>query len=344
VRAMVLHEFSSPLQLGEVPDPKPGLDEVVVKVRACAPDMLDVKTRAGQSNITLPRIIGHEIAGEIAEVGASVKNIRLGERVVVYDYLNCGACEFCWKGRETLCRNNKGIVGLAIDGGFADYIKVPGRNVLPIPTDVSDEAATTLVSPVSTSLHALRERARVSPGDYLLIVGAAGGVGIHMVQMAQLFGARVIAADVSDEKNDKTKKYGAEAVINTMENPFGASFDEAVLEATGGTGVQSAIDLYGSSDSLAACYRCLDTAGTLVRIGSRIGDRLEIDPEALTMKEVVLTGCRYNTKEEFNKSLELVRAGKIEPVVSFSFPLSEVNDVLDKIERNEVFGRGVAIL
>ncbi|MBT3351379.1 MAG: alcohol dehydrogenase catalytic domain-containing protein [Nitrospinaceae bacterium] len=344
MRAMVLHEFSSPLQLGEVPDPKPGLDEVVVKVRACAPDMLDVKTRAGQSNITLPRIIGHEIAGEIAEVGASVKNIRLGERVVVYDYLNCGACEFCWKGRETLCRNNKGIVGLAIDGGFADYIKVPGRNVLPIPTDVSDEAATTLVSPVSTSLHALRERARVSPGDYLLIVGAAGGVGIHMVQMAQLFGARVIAADVSDEKNDKTKKYGAEAVINTMENPFGASFDEAVLEATGGTGVQSAIDLYGSSDSLAACYRCLDTAGTLVRIGSRIGDRLEIDPEALTMKEVVLTGCRYNTKEEFNKSLELVRAGKIEPVVSFSFPLSEVNDVLDKIERNEVFGRGVAIL
>ncbi|MBT3819960.1 MAG: alcohol dehydrogenase catalytic domain-containing protein [Nitrospinaceae bacterium] len=344
MRAMVLHEFSSPLQLGEVPDPKPGLDEVVVKVRACAPDMLDVKTRAGQSNITLPRIIGHEIAGEIAEVGASVKNIRLGERVVVYDYLNCGACEFCWKGRETLCRNNKGIVGLAIDGGFADYIKVPGRNVLPIPTDVSDEAATTLVSPVSTSLHALRERARVSPGDYLLIVGAAGGVGIHMVQMAQLFGARVIAADVSDEKNDKTKKYGAEAVINTMENPFGASFDEAVLEATGGTGVQSAIDLYGSSDSLAACYRCLDTAGTLVRIGSRIGDRLEIDPEALTLKEVVLTGCRYNTKEEFNKSLELVRAGKIEPVVSFSFPLSEVNDVLDKIERNEVFGRGVAIL
>ena len=88
MRAMVLHEFSSPLQLGEVPDPKPGLDEVVVKVRACAPDMLDVKTRAGQSNITLPRIIGHEIAGEIAEVGASVKNIRLGERVVVYDYLN----------------------------------------------------------------------------------------------------------------------------------------------------------------------------------------------------------------------------------------------------------------
>jgi len=344
VRAMVLHQFLSPLQLEEVPDPQAGLDEVVVKVRACAPDMLDVKTRAGQSEITLPRIIGHEIAGEIAEVGASVKNVRVGERVVVYDYLNCGACEFCWKGRETLCRNNKGVVGLAIDGGFADYVKVPGRNVLPIPPDVSDEAATTLVSPVSTSLHALRERARVSPGDYLLIVGAAGGVGIHMVQMAQLFGARVIAADVSDDKNEKTKKYGVEAVINTTENPFGSSFDEAVLDVTGGTGVQSAIDLYGSSKSLAACYRCLDTAGTLVRIGSRVGDRLEINPEALTQKEVILTGCRYNTKEEFNKSLELVRAGKIEPVISFSFPLSEVNDVLDKIERNEVFGRGVAIL
>lgn len=344
MRAMVLHQFSNPLRLEEVPDPQAGLDEVVVKVRACAPDMLDVKTRAGQSKVTLPRILGHEIAGEIAEVGASVKNVRMGERVVVYDYLNCGACEFCWKGRETLCRNNRGIVGLAIDGGFADYIKVPGRNVLPIPPDVSDETATTLVSPVSTSLHALRERARVSPGDYLLIVGAAGGVGIHMVQMAQLFGARVIAADVSDDKNEKTKKYGAEAVINTTENPFGSSFDEAVSDVTGGTGVQAAIDLYGSSESLTACYRCLDTAGTLVRIGSRVGDRLEIDPEALTMKEVVLTGCRYNTKEEFNKSLELVRAGKIEPVVSFSFSLSEVNDVLDKIERNEVFGRGVAIL
>ncbi|HBK79759.1 MAG TPA: hypothetical protein DDZ83_08800 [Nitrospinae bacterium] len=344
MRAMVLREFSSPLRMEDVPAPRGGPDEVVVKVRACAPDMLDVKTRAGQSNVVLPRILGHEIAGEIAEAGASVKNVRTGDRVAVYDYLNCGACEFCWNGRETLCRNNKGIVGLAIDGGFADYVKVPGRNVLPIPPDISDEAATTLVSPVSTSLHALRERAKVSPGDHLLIVGAAGGVGIHMVQMAQLFGARVIGADVSDEKNEKTKKYGAEAVINTAERPFDSSFDEAVMEVTGGGGVQVAIDLYGSSESLAACYRCLDTAGTLVRIGSRPGDRLEIDPDALTMKEVVLTGCRYNTKEEFHKALELVRTGKIEPVVSFSFPLSEVNEVLDKIERNEVFGRGVAIL
>jgi len=344
VRAMVLHQFSSPLRMENVPDPQAGLDEVVVKVKACAPDMLDVKTRAGQSNVTLPRILGHEIAGEVAEAGASVKNVRVGDRVAVYDYLNCGVCEFCWNGRETLCRNNKGIVGLAIDGGFADYVKVPGRNVLPIPPDVSDEAATTLVSPVSTSLHALRERAKVSPGDNVLIVGAAGGVGIHMVQMARLFGARVISADVSGEKIEKTKKYGAEAVINTSERPFDASFDEAVTEAAGGTGVQVVIDLYGSSKSLAACYRCLDTAGTLVRIGSRVGDRLEIDPEALTMKEVVLTGCRYNTKEEFNKSLELVRAGKIEPVVSFSFSLSEVNDVLDKLELNQVFGRGVAVL
>ncbi len=344
MRAMVLHEFSSPLRMETVPDPQAGVDEVVVKVKACAPDMLDVKTRAGQSNVTLPRILGHEIAGEVAEAGASVKNVRVGDRVAVYDYLNCGACEFCWNGRETLCRNNRGIVGLAIDGGFADYVKVPGRNVLPIPPDVSDEAATTLVSPVSTSLHALRERARVSPGDNVLIIGAAGGVGIHMVQMARLFGARVIGADISAEKIEKTKKYGAEAVINTTERPFDSSFDEAVLEVTGGAGVQVAIDLYGSSKSLAACYRCLDTAGTLVRIGSRVGDLMEIDPEALTMKEVVITGCRYNTKEEFNKSLELVRAGKIEPVVSFSFPLPEVNEVLDKIELNQVFGRAVAVL
>ncbi len=344
MRAMVLRQFSSPLRMEELPDPQAGPDEVVVKVRACAPDMLDVKTRAGQSNVTLPRVLGHEIAGEVAEIGASVKNVRPGDRVAVYDYLNCGACEFCWNGRETLCRNNRGIVGLAIDGGFADYVKVPGRNVLPIPPDLPYEAATTLVSPVSTSLHALRERARVTPGDHLLIVGAAGGVGIHMVQMAQLFGARVIGADISDEKNEKVKKYGAETVVNTTERPFDSSFDEAVLESTGGMGVKAAIDLYGSSESLAACYRCLDTGGTLVRIGSRAGARLEIDPEALTMKEVILTGCRYNTKEEFNKSLELVRAGKIEPVISFSFPLSEVNDVLDQIEQNKVFGRGVAVL
>lgn len=344
MRAMVLHQFSSPLQLEDRPVPQAGPDEVVVKVRACAPDMLDVKTRAGQSNITLPRVLGHEISGEVAEVGTSVWNVHEGSRVVVYDYLNCGACEFCWNGRETLCRNNKGIVGLAIDGGFAEYIKVPGRNVLPIPEDVSYEAATTLVSPVSTSLHALRERAKVTPGDHLLIVGAAGGVGIHMVQMAQLFGGRVIAADVSDEKNEKTKTYGAEAAVNTSKNPFDPSFDEAIMELTDGKGVKAAIDLYGSSASLAACYRCLDTGGTLVRIGSRAGDRLEIDPLALTTKEVVITGCRYNTKEEFYRSLELVRTGKIKPVISFSFPLSEVDGILDMIEQNKIFGRGVAIL
>ncbi|MFQ6111672.1 MAG: alcohol dehydrogenase catalytic domain-containing protein [Nitrospinota bacterium] len=344
MRAMVLHQFSSPLRMEDLPVPRAGHDEVVVKVRACAPDMLDVKVRAGQYDVTPPRVLGHEISGEVAEAGSSVKNVGEGDRVAVYDYLNCGACEFCWRGRETLCRNNRGIVGLAIDGGFADYVKVPGRNVLPIPEDLSHEAATTLVSPVSTSLHALRERAKVKPGDRLLIVGAAGGVGIHMVQMAGLFGASVIAADVSDEKNEKTKEYGAEAVINTTDRPFDRSFDEALMDLTGGRGVDAAIDLYGSSESLAACYRSLDTAGTLVHIGSKIGDKLEIDPTRLTMKEVVITGCRYNTKEEFYSSLELVRAGKIKPVLSFSFPLQELDEILDMIEQRKVFGRAVAIL
>ncbi len=344
MRAMVLHQFSTPLRMEDLPTPRAEPDEVVVKVRACAPDMLDVKVRAGQYNVAPPRVLGHEISGEVAEVGSSVKNLREGDRVVVYDYLNCGACEFCWNGRETLCRNNRGIVGLAIDGGFADYVKLPGRNVLPIPEDVSHEAATTLVSPVSTSLHALRERAKVTPGDRLLIVGAAGGVGIHMVQMARLFGASVIGADVSDEKNEKIKGYGAESLINTTEKPFDQSFDQAVMEVTDGRGVDAAIDLYGSSASLAACYRCLDTAGTLVHIGSKIGDKLEIDPTRLTMKEVVITGCRYNTKEEFYRSLDLVRTGKIKPVVPFSFPLEDLNETLNMIEERKVFGRAVAIL
>lgn len=344
MRAMVLRQFSAPLQMEDLPGPKAGHDEVVVKVRACAPDMLDVKVRAGQYSVTLPRILGHEISGELAEAGSAVRNVREGDRVVVYDYLNCGACEFCWSGRETLCRNNRGIVGLAIDGGFADYVKVPGRNVFPIPPDVSYEAATTLVSPVSTSLHALKERAKVVAGDWVLIVGAAGGVGIHMVQMARLFGARVIAADISDEKNEKAKDYGAEAVINTAGRPFDRSFDDKLMEITGGKGVDAAIDLYGSSASTAACYRALDIAGTLVRIGSRTGDMLEIDPTNLTQKEIILTGARYNTKEELSRSLDLVRAGKIKPVVPFSFPLADLNKVLDMIEENKVFGRAVAIL
>jgi len=228
MQALVLKQPGGPLLLEDVPRPQPGPAEVLVRVRACGLGLTLVWNRQGRGSgeggagDKLPRIIGHEIAGDVVECGFDVQNFRPGDRVTVYYYLTCGDCRWCNVGREDLCDHHAGYVGRQIDGGLAEYVRLPARNLCHIPDAVNYMDAAVTADAVATPVHVLRERAQVKSPETVLIVGAGGGVGIHMVQMARVLGARVIAVDISAEKLALAREMGADEVINSRQVDFAA--------------------------------------------------------------------------------------------------------------------------
>src|SRR5438876_6709310 len=220
MKAMVLHEKGGTLGHEEVPQPQTGPGEELVRVRACGAGLTVVHIKQGRlGNMVLPRIIGHEIAGEVVEVGEGVTTVHRGDKVIVYFYLTCGYCRWCGSGREDLCANFRGFVGVHIDGGFAEYVRLPARNLVHIPPELDYTEAAIVADAVSTPLHALRERVQLRPPETVMVIGAGGGVGIHAVQMAKVLGARVIGVDVSDEKLALVRSMGADEVINARAFP-----------------------------------------------------------------------------------------------------------------------------
>ena len=203
MKAMVLHETGGTLTMEETPMHQPRPGEALVRVKACGLGLTLVwnrNNRVGGINGMLPRIVGHEIAGEVVELGEGTSAFQPGDRVNVYFYLTCGDCRWCNVGREDLCDNYAGVVGSQINGGLAEYVSLPVRNLSHIPPNLDYVDAAVAADAVATPLHVLRERAKVQPPETVLIVGAGGGVGIHMVQMAKVMGTRVIAVDISEEK------------------------------------------------------------------------------------------------------------------------------------------------
>ena len=201
MKAMVLSEPGAPLRLEVVPVPGIGPNDVLLRVRATGVGLTVVIMTAVPGRVTsFPRIPGHEVAGEVVEIGPEVSHVKIGERVTCHFYLTCGACGFCRSGRETLCTAFRGNVGMACDGAYAEYVALPARDVVAIPAGVGDVDAAIAADAIATPYHACREEARVGPGDLVLIVGAGGGVGIHAVQMAKLSGGWVLAADITDDK------------------------------------------------------------------------------------------------------------------------------------------------
>lgn len=344
MKALVLHEWGGPLKLEEVPIPKVGPREALVKVKACGIGLTLNWLRQGKMGGSVPRIIGHEVAGEVVEIGEQVAKVKVGERVCVYFYLTCGTCEFCRKNRETLCRNFRGYVGSAIDGGYAEYVKLPEENLLPIPDELSFEAAAIIPDAIGTPLHALRERAQVRPPDTVIVVGAGGGVGIHTVQIAKLCGGWVIAVDTSDEKLAKTRELGADAVINDSREDF----VEEAKRLTGGKGVDVVIDFVCTTDTLNKGIRSLDRGGRLVCMAvghTDLGEAtLAVSPGYIVYNELVLTGSRCITKQELVESIEVVRRGQIKPVITRTFSLEEVEDAHKLLAEGKIFGRAMLVM
>jgi len=340
MRAVVLEEFGGTLKplIRTVPEPGPG--EVQVRVIACGAGLTLESIRLGHLGGSTPRILGHEYSGTVAMTGVGVEGWREGDPVTGSFYLFCGNCVMCASGRETLCINNKGNIGAKIDGAFAEYVVVPARNLVRIPEGVVLREAGIIADAVATPYHIAHERARIVAGQRVAVIGAGGGVGIHMLQMAKAFGAFVIAVERDAEKLRRLQDFALDAVVDASSE----SWQTNLVQAADGQ-LDACIDFVGSPETTGKGLAALGRGGTFVIAGAMPGLRsdknavISAAPMYLVNKEISILGTRYATRTEIARSLELVRDGKVKPMIGASFPLEQAEEALEAIRRNQVFGR-----
>ena len=336
MRAMVVRKWGESFKLEERLDPQPAPGEAVMKVRAAGVGLTLVTMRTGIFGGTAPRIMGHELGGDIIAVGDGVENVKIGQRCAVYFYLNCGHCRWCRNGRETLCENHGGYVGVHRDGGYAELVSLPSENFLPIPDNLDYEGAAIAADAVNTPWHCMRERAQINPHDDVMLVGAGGGVGIHGVQVAKVFGARVIAVDISEEKLELASKWGADEVVNFR------AIEDLAAEAkrlTNGKGVDAAIDFVGKPETFQACIDGLAVGGRAVVIGAQPGD-VKVNPVNLVITEQIVTGSRHSTRAELIETMNIMARGLVTPVVGKRLHFTEVEELFKDLQDEKLLGRG----
>ena len=347
MRAMVLEQFGAPLKLKDAPVPKVGPNDALIRVRVCGAGLTVVIMIATPGRITTyPRIPGHEIAGEVIEVGSEVRTVKAGSRVTNHYYLTCGNCRYCRSGRETLCENFRGNVGSGCDGGYAEYVVLPERNLVAIPDGVTDLEAAVASDAIATPYHACHVEAQISPGDDVLIIGAGGGVGIHMVQMARLCGGRVIAAEIGEEKLELARTMGADEIIDARRGEI----VKQVRALTNGRGVDASIDIVGTSKTLQASLESLAPGGRMVIIGSKPASvygedpTFTVNPQEVMRQAQEIHGSRYVNNSEIERVLELVKHKRIKAVVNKTFPLEDAEKVHELLRKNAIAGRAALIV
>jgi NADPH:quinone reductase-like Zn-dependent oxidoreductase len=329
------------LEWGDWPRPRPRPDEILVRVRACALNHLDLWLRNGVPghHFPLPLIPGSEVAGDVEAVGEVVTHVAVGDPVLVAPGMSCGHCRQCLSGEDMLCADY-GILGEHRDGGYAEYVAVPGRNALPLPSGLSyvESAAVPLV--FLTAWHMLLARARLQPQEDVLIQAAGSGVSSAAIQIARLSGARhIIATAGSDEKLEKARALGATHVINYRLEDFA----RRTREITGGKGVEVAVDHVGG-EVFERSLRALARGGRLVTCGATAGATAQINLRALFFKSLSILGSTMGSLGELKTLLGFVETGELRPVLDRTFPLEEARAAQERLERREQFGKVVLTL
>jgi propanol-preferring alcohol dehydrogenase len=345
---MLLQALGGRLTAAEVPVPKLGPNDALVKVRAAGVGLTLAIMRSTPGIVTsYPRIIGHEVAGDVVEVGSEVTTVAPGDRVTCHFYLTCKVCRYCRSGRETLCDGFRGYVGMACDGGFAEYAALPALNLCRLPAGLGYLDAAIAADAICTPLHVCHAEARVGPGDDIVIVGAGGGVGVHMVQMARLCGGRVLAVDAGGEKLAAARGAGADRTVDAAVTPAWAS---EVMAWTDGRGAQAAIDIVATGATLPVCLAALAKGGRLIIVGHRpqavfkADPTFTVDPATMLYRGLEIHGSRYVSMAELAQTLEIVRQGRIRPVVTRTFPLEGADEALRLVEEGRVVGRAALLI
>jgi len=335
VKAAILHEFGGPevLRHEDVPDPKPRKDQVLVRIRACALNHLDLWARKGLPGVNLPHILGSDIAGEIVEVGEYVTGLKTGQRIVLAPLHFCNQCEQCSAGRQNMCREFT-VIGNGVDGGDCELIAVRPVSVFPIPDSLSFRDAASVPLVFLTAFHMLTGRAAVRPGQTVLVLGANSGVGIAAIQVAKLFGATVIATAGDDRKSERARELGADHVVNHYQQKIG----EEVRKITNKAGVDIVIEHVGPA-TWNESVKSLKPGGVLVTCGATTGPKVEVDLRFLFSRQLSFLGSYMGTLGELHEVLKLVFAGKLRPVVDRVFPLTEIRPAHEYLEQSQMFGK-----
>lgn len=340
MRAMVLREWGRLLQLEFVVDPICGSDDVILQVAACGVCATDLKICEGKIKSTpLPHIPGHEIAGIVAERGANVNHLRPGDRVCAHFYVPCLVCGICRSGRTNLCSEIPagrlgGRLGFEWDGGYAEYVRVPARVVVPLPETVRLEEVCIAADAIATAFHALHGRARVKPGERIVLLGA-GGLGVHGLQLAQAAGVQTIVVEKDTARLNLARQLGAdECVRSTDEESW-----NGLLER--GRFADAVIDFAGAPALGSAAMSLIKPGGRYVLVGYQYDTPLPVPSQPTVSFELDILGSRASTMQDLQATVEVILQGKVRPIVAPPLPLAEANDALRRVERGESVGRTV---
>ena len=327
------------LKVADVPDPKVGPDEVLLAVRACGLNHVDVWTRRGIRGLKLdmPHVIGTDVAGVLAGVGRRVKGFRTGDRVVVNSGLSCGRCEFCRVGEESLCPEFR-ILGEHVDGGCAEFVAVPARNLYKIPARLKFEDAAAASLTFLTAWRMLVTRAGVRRGDTVLIHGAGSGVSVAAVKIAKYKGAEVLVTSRSEWKLRRAREIGADVLINSARRMF----DEEVWRLTGRRGVDVVVDHVGPA-TWPQSLRSLKRDGRMVVCGATTGPIAEVDVRQLFWRQLGIIGSTMASQKEFEAVMRLVGQGRLKPVIHAVMPMSKAREANEILEADEQFGKIVLV-
>ena len=334
MKAVRFHQHGGPevLRYEDVPEPQPG--EVLVRVRACALNHLDLWERRGLAHVTfpMPHISGSDVAGEIA--AASVAGVAVGRRVMLQPGISCGRCAACLSGRDNQCRAYEVLGYLNHPGGYAEYVSVPAQNVIEIPAEIGFVEAAAFPLTFLTAWHMLVTRARLKRGDEVLVVAAGSGVGQAAIQIARLYGARVIATAGSDSKLERARWLGADEVIHHHKQDVAAE----VLRLTARRGVDVVVEHVGQA-TWPRSLRSLARGGRLVTCGATTGPHVSVDVQALFAKQLSILGSYMGTKGELLRIARFLFEGKLRPVIDRTFPLAQAAEAQRRLEASEHFGK-----
>jgi len=335
MKAVRIHEFGGPevLRFEDVPDPQPRQDQVLVRVKACALNHLDIFVRKGLPGVKLPHILGSDIAGEIVTVGEYLTGFKPGQRVVLAPMHFCNHCAKCVAGLQNQCAEFT-VLGNLVDGGNCELIAVPAVNVIPIPDSLDFDQAASVPLVFLTAWHMLVGRAGIRPGQTVLVLGGGSGVGIAAIQIAKLFHARVITTAGDETKLEKARALGADHGINHYKQKI----SQEVRAITNKAGVDIVVEHVGAA-TWDESMKSLKPGGTIVTCGATTGPNAAFDLRFLFVRQLSFLGSYMGTMGELHEVLGHVFAGRLKPVVDRTFPFKDARAAHEYMEASQMFGK-----
>jgi NADPH:quinone reductase-like Zn-dependent oxidoreductase len=336
---LLAHGVPGRFDLREVPDPIPAAMEVVVEVRACGLNRLDLWFEQGDLPIALqlPRTPGCEIAGRVLRTGPQAQEWSVGDEVAVQSNLFCGQCASCQSGEESMCLQPL-MLGVQRDGGFAEQVVVPARVLARLPKEVDFKSAAALTLAGSTAMHMLTDRARVRAGDWVLVIGASSGVGSAAIQIAKGLGAQVIATGSNNAKRSLATRLGADWVVDSQD----PQWPEEVRKLTAKRGVDLVVEHVGG-DTLRKALACLARGGTVVTCGATASKDFQLDLWSFFVRQHRLVGSYSRNRRDLQATLDWAAAGKLKPVLDEVLPLEQTAEAYARLRRRTVLGKLLVI-